>query len=85
LIEIEAAGKTFDPMIHHAMSQVERDDVDDNTVVEEFRKGYMLKDKVLRPSLVAVSKKIAADVRGEQEIKVTEKKEKENKNLEEEC
>jgi len=60
LVEIEAAGKPFDPMVHHAMSRIERDDIDDNMVVEEFRKGYMLKDKVLRPSLVAVSKKPAS-------------------------
>ncbi len=57
LTAIEAENKPFDPIVHHAMSQVERDDVDENTVVEEFRKGYMLKDKVLRPSFVAVSKK----------------------------
>ncbi|MGD0283163.1 MAG: nucleotide exchange factor GrpE [Dissulfurispiraceae bacterium] len=54
---IEALNKTFDPAYHHAMSQVERSDVENNTVVEEFRKGYLYKDKVLRPSLVAVSKK----------------------------
>ncbi len=53
----EATGKPFDPSIHHAMAQIERDDVDEKIVVEEYRKGYMLKDKVLRPSLVAVSKK----------------------------
>ncbi|NWF75512.1 MAG: nucleotide exchange factor GrpE [Nitrospirae bacterium] len=57
LTVIEAEGKPFDPSIHHAMTQVEREDLNENTVVEEFRKGYMLKDKVLRPSLVAVSKK----------------------------
>jgi molecular chaperone GrpE len=57
LTEIEAEGKPFDPMVHHAMSQVEREDIDENIVVEDFRKGYMLKDKVLRPSLVAVSAK----------------------------
>jgi molecular chaperone GrpE len=54
---IEASGKPFDPSVHHAMIQVERDDIDDKIVVEEFRKGYMFRDKVLRPSLVAVSKK----------------------------
>ena len=54
---IEALNKSFDPAYHHAMSQVERDDVENNTVVEEFRKGYLYRDKVLRPSLVAVSKK----------------------------
>ncbi len=56
--EIEAVGKPFDPEFHHAMSQVERDDVEDKTVVEEYRKGYMLKDRVIRPSLVAVAKKV---------------------------
>ena len=57
LTAIEAEKRPFDPVVHHAMSQVERDDIDENTVVEEFRKGYMLNDKVLRPSFVAVSKK----------------------------
>ncbi len=54
---IEALNKHFDPAYHHAMSQVTRSDVESNTVVEEFRKGYLYKEKVLRPSLVAVSKK----------------------------
>ena len=54
---IEAEGKPFDPSVHHAMTQVERDDIDENIVVEEFRKGYTLRDKVLRPALVSVSKK----------------------------
>jgi molecular chaperone GrpE len=67
LTEIEAAGRSFDPSIHHAMSQVEREDVDEDTVVEEFRKGYMLKDKVLRASLVAVSKKPAGNQEEEKE------------------
>ncbi len=55
--EIEALGKPFNPEIHHAMSQVVRSDVDDKTVVEEYRKGYKLNDKVIRPSLVAVSRR----------------------------
>lgn len=57
LSPIDASGKMFDPSLHHAMTQVERDDIDENMVVDEFRKGYMLREKVLRPSLVAVSKK----------------------------
>jgi molecular chaperone GrpE len=57
LKSIDALGKPFDPAYHHAMSQVERNDVEGNTVVEEFRKGYLYNEKVLRPSLVAVSKK----------------------------
>jgi molecular chaperone GrpE len=72
LTEIEAEGKPFDPVVHHAMSQVERDDVDDQLVIEEFRKGYMLKDKVLRPSLVAVSKKPSAGRKEEGEVEIKE-------------
>lgn len=54
---IYALGKPFDPALHHAMSQVERTDVEDQTIVEEMRKGYMLVDKILRASMVSVSKK----------------------------
>jgi len=57
LTPIEAMGKPFDPSVHHAMSVVEREDVEENRVVEVFRKGYMLRDKVIRAPLVGVSKK----------------------------
>lgn len=72
---IEADGRPFDPTVHHAMTQVVRDDVEENTVTEEFRKGYMLKEKVLRPSLVAVSKRsdMSQDEEAETEIKVNKK------------
>ena len=76
---IDAEGRNFDPSVHHAMTQVIRDDVEDNTVVEEFRKGYLLKEKVLRPSLVAVSKKSGTNQEEETENEI-----KVNKNLEEE-
>ena len=55
--KIEAAGKEFDPSIHHAMTQVEREDLEEKMVAEELRTGYLYRDKVLRPSLVAVSVK----------------------------
>ncbi|GAB4489085.1 MAG: nucleotide exchange factor GrpE [Thermodesulfovibrionales bacterium] len=55
LVRIEAEGRAFDPAVHHAMSQVERSDLEDKTVAEEFRAGYLFNDKVLRPSLVSVS------------------------------
>lgn len=61
LVAIEALGKPFDPFVHHAMTQVETDEGEENTVVNEFRKGYMLKDRVLRPAYVAVSKKPPAE------------------------
>lgn len=79
LAQIEAENKQFDPALHHAMSQVERDDVEDNTVVEEYRKGYKLKDKVLRPSLVAVSKKPDNSSKDEnEEIKIKINKEEDS-------
>jgi len=53
--KIEAEGKMFDPSIHHAMIQAEREDLDEKMVAEELRAGYLYRDKVLRPSLVAVS------------------------------
>jgi molecular chaperone GrpE len=80
LIAIEANNKPFDPLVHHAMTQNERDDIDEKIVVEEFRKGYMLRDKVLRPSLVAVSKKPVKS----QEKEKTEEEIKINKIIEEE-
>jgi len=54
---IEAAGKKFDPSVHHAMTQVEREDIEEKMVAEELRAGYFYRDKVLRPSLVSVSVK----------------------------
>ncbi|MBF0516469.1 MAG: nucleotide exchange factor GrpE [Nitrospirae bacterium] len=57
--EVETKGKPFDPAYHHAMAEVERDDLADKTVVEEFRKGYVFKDRLIRAALVSVSKKAA--------------------------
>ncbi|GBE06665.1 MAG TPA: nucleotide exchange factor GrpE [Nitrospirae bacterium] len=67
LKDIEALGKPFDPEFHHAMSQVETDESEENTVVTEFRKGYMLKDRVLRASLVGVSKKQSNNIKTDPE------------------
>ncbi|MGQ9570584.1 MAG: nucleotide exchange factor GrpE [Thermodesulfovibrionales bacterium] len=57
LMTIEALNKPFDPSMHEAMSVVTREDIKENMVVEEFRKGYIFREKVIRPSLVSVSKK----------------------------
>ncbi len=59
LTTIDTLGKPFDPAVHHAMSQVETEDAEVNTVVKEFRKGYVLKDRVLRAAMVGVAKKPA--------------------------
>ncbi|NWF52268.1 MAG: nucleotide exchange factor GrpE [Nitrospirae bacterium] len=69
LIHIDALNKPFDPSLHEAMSVVECEDMAENMVVEEFRRGYIFKEKVLRPSLVSVSKK--PEIKRE-EVKVIE-------------
>ena len=56
--EIEAVGTPFDPNVHDAIAYSALDDVAENTVTAEIRKGYMLNGRVLRPSLVEISKKI---------------------------
>jgi molecular chaperone GrpE len=57
VFEIECERKPFDPSKHNAIATVECSDVDGCLVVEEVRKGYIMKDKVLRPSIVKVSTK----------------------------
>jgi Molecular chaperone GrpE (heat shock protein) len=52
---MEAVGQPFDPNLHEAVLRVDSDEHSENTVVEELQKGYYLKDKVLRPSMVKVS------------------------------
>lgn len=64
LKQLEAFMKPFDPVIHEAMSQVVRDDVEEGMVVDEFRKGYKYYDKLLRPALVSVSTKNKANSDG---------------------
>lgn len=54
--EIVALNQKFDPNLHHAVMVEERDDIEKETVVEVLQKGYKLGDRVLRPSMVKVSK-----------------------------
>ena len=53
---IEAVNEPFDPMQHEAIMHVESEDVPENNVIEEWQKGYMLHNRVIRPSMVSVSK-----------------------------
>ncbi|MGX8687062.1 MAG: nucleotide exchange factor GrpE [bacterium] len=53
---IEAVGKEFDPAFHNAVMQVESEEYEEGVVVQEFQKGYMYKDTVLRHSMVTVAK-----------------------------
>jgi molecular chaperone GrpE len=52
---IETKGAVFDSAFHQAMAQVETADQEPNTVVQEFQKGYMLNDRLLRPAMVTVA------------------------------
>ena len=55
--EIVAVNKKLDPNLHQAMMEVEDKNKEPGTIVQEIQKGYKMKDRLLRPSLVAVSKK----------------------------
>ena len=55
--EIKSVDQKLDPNLHQAMMEVEDDSKEPGTVVQEIQKGFMMKDRLLRPSLVAVSKK----------------------------
>jgi molecular chaperone GrpE len=56
LSSFESVGKPFDPAIHEAMLVIETDAHEPNQVIEEFQKGYLLNDRLLRPATVSVSK-----------------------------
>ena len=54
---IDTSGKKFDPNLHQAMSEIEDEKVEAGTIVQEIQAGYMLGERLLRPSLVAIAKK----------------------------
>jgi molecular chaperone GrpE len=54
---IECLNKKLDPNLHQAMMEIEDDQKEPGTIVQEVQKGFMIKDRLLRPSLVGVSKK----------------------------
>ena len=55
---IESINKKLDPNLHQAMMEIEDDNKEPGTIIQEIQKGFMLKDRLLRPSLVGVSKKV---------------------------
>jgi molecular chaperone GrpE len=57
LAQIEALGQKFDPNLHEAVAHDVSDEHDEDSVIEEFQKGYKLGDRVIRPSMVKVSRK----------------------------
>jgi len=71
---IECLNKKLDPNLHQAMMEIEDDQKEPGTIVQEIQKGFMIKDRLLRPSLVGVSKKTE-----KKDTKVKENKENLNK------
>ena len=55
--KINSMNEKFDPNLHQAMMEVEKDDLDEGIVVQEIQTGYMMHDRLLRPAMVGVSKK----------------------------
>lgn len=75
IMEIETIGTPFDPNVHDAIGFSHQDEIEENIITKEIRKGYMLNNKVLRPSLVLISRKIVKNTAND-----TEKIEKEAEN-----
>ena len=79
--EINSIDQKLDPNLHQAMMEVEDNDKEPGTVVQEIQKGFMMKDRLLRPSLVAVSKKSGEkDENLKQKQKSEENQSKSNEN-----
>jgi len=71
--QIETINKKLDPNFHQAMMEVKDDTKESGTIVQEIQKGFMIKDRLLRPSLVAVSKKSDKSKKNAEKNKNTEK------------
>ena len=57
IVKIQAKGKKFDPNLHQAMTEIEDNESEIGTIIQEIQPGYMFGDRLLRPALVGVSKK----------------------------
>ena len=68
---IESVGKKLDPNIHQAMMEIEDESKESGIILQEIQKGFMMKDRLLRPALVGVAKKVS---KKEQNSRKTTKK-----------
>ena len=66
---IESLNKKLDPNLHQAMMEIEDDTKEPGTIIQEIQKGFMIKDRLLRPSLVGVAKKITSKTEKTSETK----------------
>ncbi len=62
LAKIEAVGRFFDPKLHEVVTRVPTKKYEENTVIEEIRAGYMLRDKVIRPSMVKIATRLGVNL-----------------------
>ena len=69
IIKIKCLNKKFDPNFHQAMLEIEDDKVEPGTIIQEIQRGFTIKDRLLRPSLVGVAKKTQEKVTKTQETK----------------
>jgi molecular chaperone GrpE len=69
IIPLVSIGKKLDPNFHQAMMEIDDDQKEPGTIVQEIQKGFMMKDRLLRPSLVGVSKKTEIKVKKSEENK----------------
>ena len=73
---ISSIDKKMDPNFHQAMMEIEDDNKEPGTIVQEIQKGFMMKDRLLRPSLVAVSKRTPESKKNDEKNKNPEKNDK---------
>ncbi len=76
IVQIETINKKLDPNFHQAMMEIEDASKDPGTIVQEIQTGFMMKDRLLRPALVAVSKKPSNSEKKDEIDKNEEKKDK---------
>ncbi|PPR50559.1 MAG: Protein GrpE [Alphaproteobacteria bacterium MarineAlpha5_Bin5] len=77
---IESLDKKFDPTLHQAMMEIEKEDIEEGTVVQEIQAGYTMHERLLRPAMVGVSKKSLSKNSNATEVEeMTNEKAKQNK------
>ena len=78
IVSIKSINEKLDPNVHQAMMEIEDDNKEPGTIVKEIQKGFMMKDRLLRPALVGVSKK--TDSNKNEDKKDEENQDKSTKN-----
>ena len=75
---IKSINEKLDPNLHQAMMEIEDDSKEPGTIIQEIQKGFMMKDRLLRPSLVGVSKKKLEDENDNKKSEENKEKKEEN-------